>query len=235
MTRESRLPNGCGSDGAAYVLGALEPDEADTYRRHLSLCAACRDEVAALQRVADVLPMAAPQYRLPARVRRRVVRTVRAEARRGRRGHRRRGLAALLPRLPHAGRALAGAAAVALAAIVIAVAILVSAGPTGPKVLQATVINSTGNAQLRIGGGRAELLVRHLPAPGPGRIYEVWLKRRGAAPAPTTALFTVTGGGAADIAVPGALGGVREVLVTQEPAGGSRVPTGPAVIVAPTS
>ena len=69
----------------------------------------------------------------------------------------------------------------------------------------------------------------------PGRIYEVWLKRPGAAPAPTTALFSVPAGGAADIGIPGALGGVSEVLVTEEPAGGSGAPTGPPVLVAPTS
>ena len=169
------------------------------------------------------------------RLRRRVVRTVRAEARRRRRGRRRPALAAILPRLPRGGRALAGAAAVALAALVIAVAIVVTGGPAGPNVLQATVMNSTGTAQLRIGGGHADLVVRHLPAPAAGRIYEVWLKRPDAAPAPTTALFNVTAGGAADIGVPGRLHGVSEVLVTEEPAGGSRVPTGPAVIVAPTS
>ncbi len=235
MTRESRLPDGCGSDSAAYVLGALEPDQAEAYRRHLGRCVTCREEVAVLQRVADVLPMAAPQYRLPAPVRRRVVRTVRAEARRRRRGRRRTALAAILPRLPRGGRALAGAAAVALAALVIAVAIVVTGGPAGPRVLQATVMNSTGTAQLRIGGGHAHLLVRHLPAPAAGRTYEVWLKRPGAAPAPTAALFSVTAGGTADIGVPGRLRGVSEILVTEEPAGGSRVPTGPPVIVAPTS
>ncbi len=226
---------GCGTDGAAYVLGALETNEAETFRLHLSLCAACRDEVAALQRVTDALPMAAPQYRLPARLRRRVVRTVRAEAWRRNRGRGRPALAAILPRLPHAGRALAGAATVALAAVVIAVAIIVSGGPASPKLLQATVFNSSGNAQLRVGGGRAVLLVRHLPAPAAGRIYELWLKRRSAAPAPTTALFSVNAGGAANVSVPGGVRGVSEVLVTAEPAGGSRVPTGPAVIVAPTS
>jgi anti-sigma-K factor RskA len=231
MTRESRLPDGCGSDGAAYVLGALEPDEAETFRRHLSLCAACRDEVTALQRVADVLPMAAPQYRLPAHLRRRVARTVRAEAR----GRRRTALAGIVARLPRTGRALAGATAVAAAALVIAVAVIVSGGPAGPKLLQATVMNSSGAAQLRIGSGRAELLVRHLPPPAPGRIYEMWLKRPNAAPAPTTALFSVTAAGTADIDVPGRLSGVSEILVTEEPAGGRRVPTGPAVIVAPTS
>ncbi len=123
----------------------------------------------------------------------------------------------------------------ALAALVIAVAIVVTGGPAAPNVLHATVMNSTGTARLRIGGGHATLLVRHLPAPAAGRIYEVWLKRPGAAPAPTTALFTVTAGGRADVGVPGALSGVSDVLVTEEPAGGSRVPTGPAVIVAPTS
>ncbi len=235
MTRESRLPDDCGSDGAAYVLGALEPDEAETFRRHLSLCAACRDEVAALQRVADVLPMAAPQYRMPARLRRRVVRSVRADARLRKRGRGRPALAAILPRLPRGGRPLAGAAVGALAALVIAVAIVVTGGPAGTNVLQATVMNSTGTAQLRIGGGHADLLVEHLRAPAAGRIYEVWLKRPNAGPAPTTALFNVTAGGAADIRVPGRLHGVSEVLVTEEPAGGSRVPTGPAVIVAPTS
>jgi anti-sigma-K factor RskA len=88
---------------------------------------------------------------------------------------------------------------------------------------------------LRIDGGRAELIVHRLPAPAAGRIYEVWLKRPGGAPVPTRALFGVTAGGTADVGVPGELRGVSEVLVTQEPAGGSRVPTGPAVIVARTS
>ncbi len=90
MTREGRLSDGCGSDGAAYVLGALEPREAEIFQRHLTVCATCREEVAVLQRVTDELPMAVPQYRLPAPLRRRVVRTVRAEARRRKRGRRRR-------------------------------------------------------------------------------------------------------------------------------------------------
>ena len=67
----------CG-DGAAYVLGALEPDEADEFRRHLNRCATCRGEVAGMRRVADALLMAVPQHRPPAGLRRRVLRTVRA-------------------------------------------------------------------------------------------------------------------------------------------------------------
>ena len=34
----------CGADAAAYVLGALEPAEAEAFTRHLATCVVCRDE-----------------------------------------------------------------------------------------------------------------------------------------------------------------------------------------------
>ena len=184
------------------------------------MCAVCRDEPALLRGVTDVLPMAAPQYRAPAGLRRRVVRTVRAESRHVR----------VRPRL---GPALAGTLAIVL--ILAAAGILARGGGEGPNLIHATVRGSTGTAELRITGGHAELIVRRMPPPPADRIYEVWLKRPGTAPAATTALFSVTAGGAADIGVPGDLRGVSEILVTQEPAGGSSTPTGRPVIVAPTS
>jgi len=61
----------------------------------------------------------------------------------------------------------------------------------------------------------------------------VWLKRSASGRAlPTDALFTVDAAGAASVGVPGSVSGVREVMVTSEPLGGSRVPTLPALIVA---
>jgi hypothetical protein len=60
----------------------------------------------------------------------------------------------------------------------------------------------------------------------------VWLRHGSTAPAPTSALFSVTNGGAAKVDVPGDLRGVSQVLVTQEAAGGSRVSTHRPVIVA---
>jgi anti-sigma factor RsiW len=206
----------CG-DGAAFVLGALEPDEADEFRRHLDRCPTCHAEVAGMRRVADALLMAVPQYRPPAGLRRRVLRTVRAESRRKQPARRR-------------APALAGALALALVGLVIALALH---GSAGVKVLHARVLDSTATADVRLTGGHAELIVRHLPAPSAGRIYEVWLERPGARPAPTT-LFSVTAAGAADVGVPGPLTGTSEIVVTQEPAGGSRVPTSEPVIVAPT-
>ena len=48
MSGDDRIANGhrCGEDAAAYVLGALEPDEAQAFRAHLAQCAACQKEVA---------------------------------------------------------------------------------------------------------------------------------------------------------------------------------------------
>ncbi len=48
--------------------------------------------------------------------------------------------------------------------------------------------------------------------------------RRQTPPQPTDALFTVTRAGAGSVEVPGSLRGVREVMVTSEPLGGSSAP-----------
>jgi hypothetical protein len=72
-----------------------------------------------------------------------------------------------------------------------------------------------------------------MPAPPPGHIYQVWIKRAAAgAPIATSALFGVTAGGGAVVGVPGDVRGVREVLVTPERLGGSQRPTHTPVIIA---
>ncbi len=64
-----------------------------------------------------------------------------------------------------------------------------------------------------------------MPQPPLGEIYEVWLARTSASPQPTDALFGVTNSGSGSVNVPGSLRGVREVMVTREPLGGSSHPT----------
>ena len=214
----------CGLDAAAYVLGALEPDEAEAFRRHLETCAVCRDEVSSLRHVADALPMAAPQYPVPHGLRRRVLGAARRKPRQAppsaRASPARWPMGVSLP-------ALAGGLAAVIVAVIVAV-VLASAGSPGARVIQA----STGNAELRIAGGRGELIVRALPQPPTGQIYEVWLARPNHPFTPTSALFGVTTAGQAYVGVPGDLNGVSEVLVTPEPAGGTKVPTHTPVIVA---
>jgi anti-sigma-K factor RskA len=217
----------CGGDAAAYVLGALDAAEAEAFRAHMATCIICRDEVAALQRVADALPMAAPQYEAPSGLRRRVLADVRAEPRGQPSAQRPRSPRIRLPR-----PVLAGALAVVLALVVVGVVELASGGSSGVRVISAHVTAADASAQLRVAGGRAELVVRHFPAPPAGHIYEVWLQRGHSAPSPTKTLFSVTSSGAGNIGLPNSLNGVSAVLVTPEPAGGSLAPTHTPVIVA---
>lgn len=233
---QTSRPHDRGDDAAAYVLGALDASELQEFRAHLETCVACRADVSALQRTADVLPLAAPQISAPKSLRRRVLRSIRtglaptraAERPRLRAGYARNSF------LSRPGLALGAAAA---AAVIAFGAVEVFSGSSSPstRVIQASVIGSPGHAQLRVAGGEARLVVHQLSAPPAGQIYEVWLKRPGGPPMPTHALFGVTSKGDGDVDVPGSLRGVQQVLVTREPAGGSPRPTHSPVIVAQLS
>jgi hypothetical protein len=220
-------PGDCGVDAGAYVLGALEPAEAEAFRSHLASCAVCRDEVGALKALADGLPLAAPHMPAPRGLKRRVMADVRNHPKTA------PGLARSRSRRPVLARpAMAlGLALVVVAAIAGGLA-LAPGRSSGVRLVQASVVGQPGTAVVRLAAGQAELIVRHMPGPPEGKIYEVWLKRDGQAPSPTNALFSVSSTGAGTVAVPGQLRGVSEVLVTPEPSGGSRVPTHAPVIVA---
>lgn len=212
----------CAGDAAAYVLGALDAEEVEAFRRHLDECVVCRDEVASLQQTVDALPMAARQVAVPAGLRGRVLSEVRADAKRARRAEPER-----RPRWSISRPALALGTLAAVAIAVFAGVELASNGASSTRVYDA----SLGHAQLRVSGDHAELVVHDLKQPSPGWIYEVWLKRGSAAPSPTHALFSVTKAGDGSVDVPGNLRGVTTVMVTQEPAPGTLVPTTAPVIV----
>lgn len=238
MSGEAPRYEGCGEDAAPYVLGALTEAEHAAFSAHLQECASCREEVASFQAVANALPAAVPQLPAPAPLRDRVLSTVRTEA-----ALRNAGVAqgasarrALLRRRPGRlpWRLVAGSAA-ATAAAVLAV-LLVLGGGSGAKtrIYGAEVSVPFAKATLRVSSGRGTLQIAHLPQTAPGKVYEVWVKRGGAAQ-PTDALFTVSSSGAASVGIPGTLKGVKAVMVTAEPEGGSKVPTSAPVIVASLS
>jgi hypothetical protein len=239
--RCERLP-----DCAAYVLGALDEQEALCHRTHLVECRICPAEVAQLQLVADALALGVPRAAPSLGLRARVVGPAQAEAElRGVEGResggrsptqvrggsvpgRPRG-ASILTRLRPV---LAGAAALGVGLAIGALALNSSAsGKT--EVIRAVVVapGYHATAELRKVGARLELVVIGMPAPPPGRIYEVWLEHGTAAPLPTDALFSVTKAGDGSVGVPGDLHGVSKVLVTDEPLGGSLKPTRNPVIL----
>jgi anti-sigma-K factor RskA len=234
----SSIENPCErcADAGAYVLGALEEHEVESYRAHLATCAECREEVAQLQGVTDSLAIAVPRAQAPAEMRARLMAVVSGEAELLRAaGHeadrptyaRSRWRWRVLPALTATGALAAGV-------LIGALAINTGSGQQ-TRVIQAQVLAPAGRdatAALRKVDSHVQLQVTGMPAPALGRIYEVWLKRGSQPPEPTDALFSVTSQGNGTVGVPGDLRGVSTVMVTEEPAGGSLKPTHSPVIVA---
>jgi anti-sigma-K factor RskA len=228
----------CGELGQAapYVLSALEHDEAERYLKHLHNCSVCSAEVSRLQPIADSLATNVPRVSASPELHERVMASVRAEA-----------------ELLHAAGASADRpwsvrphwrlrrAQLLTAVVALGIGLLIGAlvfntesqAPvTRVTSAQLASVPPGARAFLRQVGGRAELVVTGLSQPPRGKIYEIWLAGAGTAPRSTDALFGVTHGGSAAVDVPGSLIGVRQVLVTAEPLGGSLHPTSTPILVA---
>ncbi len=230
MSIEDRDREGPGCEGyaAPYVLGALTDAEHESFVRHLDTCAVCREEVVALATVTAALPALAPQLEPPPELKRRVMSEVRDDVRLQASGAE----GASRPSLPSWMRLrVLSPVAVGLAAVALAAVVLAGGGTAKPKLIRAQVTIPGASAFVRVSGGHAQLDVSGMPATSGGRVYEVWLKRNGS-PEPTNALFHVSAGGRASVGVPGSVQGVKLMLVTDEPAGGSAVPTSTPSVIA---
>jgi anti-sigma-K factor RskA len=225
---------------AAYLLGALPDAEVEEFEGHLAGCARCRDEAASLRAAVDVLPVAVPPVSPPRELKSRVMSVVESEAEllqaagseadRPARPRRRRGLRGLFPRPVITAAAAAAALAVG---VVAGIAIVGDDGSGGQRTLAARVTDplaaTTARASLVVDGSRAKLVVRGMPAPESGRVYQVWLKRGDRVPVPAGATFMLRSG---DVAIPRAVRDGDQVMVTSEPVGGSPVPTRQPIVVA---
>jgi hypothetical protein len=226
-------------DAASYVLRAMPDGEWEQYADHASNCAVCTAKIAELGFVSDALLNAVPQLSAPPEIRSRVMAVVQAESE------------LLLAAGPMADRPIQReparrfgllrlgawpAAVLASALLLVGIgggALLVGSGEQAApqRTIACAAAPDGSSCQMRVTGGDAKLVVAGLAPPPEGRIYQLWLDRGGAAPEPTEALFSVRNG-RASVAVPGNLKGVRQVLVTDEPLGGSEAPTRQPVIAA---
>jgi anti-sigma-K factor RskA len=218
----------------AYLLGALTELEVEVFERHLATCASCRHDFDELRVAADALPRTVEPVSPPATLKESLMRTVweeaaaREEPVRRKRWRRPGYLSRLLDLRP----AMAAAAAAAVLAIGVAVGWGVSqiGGGGGKQTLAASVDRARvpeATASLEVPKDRAKgavLRVQGLPQPGPGRVYEVWVQRRGVM-APAGSLFDVGSAGTGSAAIPGNLRGAQAVAVTRERQGGSPRPT----------
>jgi anti-sigma-K factor RskA len=222
-------------DAGPWVLGALAAEDAAAFATHLEGCDTCQADVAALQGVAGVLPMAAPQVTPPPELKSRIMSVVGAEAQLlraaapeadrapepdpggDRRRRRRFGPPAGLRPLP------AAALATVILAIGVAGGVLLAGGDGaqtrpgfGPR---------GAEVALRVDGHHGRLELKRMPAPPAGRVYQVWLVHGKSRPRPTHTLFTVARDGNASVDIMESLRGSDKILVTAEPMGGSEQPT----------
>ena len=230
----------------AYVLGALDAMERAGFEEHLAGCAACREEVDDLMLAAHALPMSVDPVDPPPSLKARIMAEVEREASL---------LAAAGPeadRPPAGGRArtprrfrlhlprLVPAAVAAALLVGVGAGIgITQLGREDPRTVQAQVMDTRrapdAAADVEVGEDGATIVAHGLPAPPSGRVYQVWLKRPGRAPEPTSALFAPSGDGTATASVPGDMHEVTQVLVTDEPDGGSQTPTRDPLLVADMS
>jgi anti-sigma-K factor RskA len=216
----------------AYVLGAMASAERDAFEAHLATCAVCQEEVDELRPAADALPIASPTMLPPPELKDRIMAEVEREAELlGAAG----AGADRPPRTERRSRRtwLSGWRLAPVAAALLIAGVLVGVALGGPD--SRTVQFNRAGAELEIQDDQATLVAENLPAPPEGRVYEVWLMPEGSdAPEPTDVLFTPRSDGSAVAAIP-EVDDVRQVLVSDEPRGGSDEPTGEILMAADIS
>ena len=238
-------------DVAAYLLGALEPEEMAALERHAEGCERCRREIRWLAPAVRALPESVERVEPPAELRAALMAEVDADARVAARAARRSGAGE-----PSSGSGPFGRAAgwlrdlgsgpmglrpvagfVAAVLVVVAVAGFAIGGGIGgsdenggtstllygkPPGVTAKMINEGDGGTLHLAN------VRQLPD---DRVLEAWVQRDGEVEA-VEALFVPDSDGKASTELPD-MEGVEAVMVTAEPKGGSEAPTSSPIVAIP--
>lgn len=224
-------------DVAAYMLGALEPEQAAEFERHLEGCERCRSEVRWFGAAVESLPESVPRREPAPDLRERLMAEVRTDAREsaaaaGGEGRGRRFPAWLRGRGAHGWRPLAGLAAIALLLVAFAgYQIGNGGGGTEPK---STIVAGQApgvTAKVERSGDSAQLRLANVKPLPEERVLEAWVQREGEVE-PVEALFVPDREGNASTMIPD-MDGVEVVMVTREPAGGTEAPTSTPIVTIP--
>jgi anti-sigma-K factor RskA len=222
---------------AAYVLGALDPEEASSVEAHLEGCAGCREIAARLARIVSVIPLAGEASRPPERLRARILAAVTAEPNSAAPPPRRRFPVVPLPMIQRLTYRVPSWAAAALVAAVVAFALGAGIGSrlghvTSPSTASEYTLSGGGalaGAQARVISLKQEGVVfvefSGLPQLGSTRVYELWIISPGAAPQPA-GVFSPDPDGSKVLVLSRSFKGQVVMAVTREPGpGGSPAPT----------
>jgi anti-sigma-K factor RskA len=205
-------------DLAAYMLGALEAEEAARLERHLDGCERCREEMRWLQPAVHSLPESIERREPPKQLRQSLMAEVRADAR----GEERQALAR--PRRRWFLKPAVGFAVVALLVAGV-VGYVVGKDDSGSEAASTVVRQVNGMTVKMVQEGESGTLqLSGVPQVPPNRVLEAWVEREGEVEA-VPALFVPDRHGEAETRIAD-MSGVETVMVTEEPQGGSEAPTG---------
>jgi anti-sigma-K factor RskA len=210
-------------DLAAFMLGALERDEAAEFERHLEGCERCREEMSWLEPAVQTLPEAVERQEPPRALRAALMAEVRDDVRKA---------TARPTPARRRRRLLKPAMGFAVIALLVAgvVGYEVGNGGSDSGGGASTLERQVGSLSVKMvqegDSGTLQLSgVHQLP---PDKVLEAWVERDGEVEA-VPALFVPDRNGQAETRIAD-MNGVGTVMVTEEPQGGSEAPTGEPIM-----
>jgi anti-sigma-K factor RskA len=218
-------------DLAAYLLGALNPREAADFERHLEGCDRCRQELRWLEPAVDTLPETVERTEPPPQLREALMAEVRRDLRADPRAE------APAPARPAAAspwRRWLLRPAVGFAVVALLVAGVVGyevgkddGGGNGNRVAFEREFGGMTVKMIQEGdGGKLELA--GVPQPPEDKVFEAWVERDGEVEA-VPALIVPDRNGRAETTIAD-MSGVKTLMITVEPRGGSETPTGETIM-----
>lgn len=223
-------------EAAAFALGALDAERLDDFKAHLEGCDRCQEELRWLEPAVRALPEAVAQQAPPPGVKRRLMEEVRADAAADAGAARpapRRSFGAWLGGLRLGGltwKPLAGLAAVVL---IVAAGIGYAVGSGGGTDVHTTEVDQANGivAKVVAEDDTGELQLTGVGTVPHGKVLEAWVLR-GETVEPVKALFVPDAEGNATTHIDD-MTDVSVVMVTREPAGGTKAPTSKPLVEVP--
>ena len=228
---------------AAFALGALDAGQIDDFKEHLKGCKRCQEELRWLAPAVRALPGAVEPQAPPPALKVRLMEEVRADAaaaakasrkeeRRERAGSH-RSFGEWLSGLHLGGLTWKPLAGLAVVVLIVAGGIGYAVGTGGSSGIHTTKSPPPNGivAQVVTEGDRGELRLANVKQLPEGKVLEAWVQR-GNAVEPVPALFAPDHAGNASTTIED-MKNVSLVMVTQEPAGGTKVPTTEPIVKVP--
>ena len=213
-------------DLGAYLLGALEPREAEEFERHLEGCERCQEELRWLEPAVHSLPESVERIEPPRQLRESLMAEVREDVRARERP---------APARPRRRWLLKPAVGFAVLALLVAGVVGYEVGRDGDDEGggASTIVRQIDGMTVTMiqegDGGKLELA--GVPQPPKDKVFEAWVERDGEVEA-VPALIVPDRHGHAETTIAD-MSGVETVMVTVEPRGGSEVPTGEPIMEMP--